>query len=129
MPPAHRPQPPILKPKTTQLTLLPTPAPPTVNRPPPSKDRGILSLRKEPRGDTLPLRDVIDYDALTATQQMRIDNGTFGAIELKEIRPGQFYYYLRWKDPTNHKRRSTYLSKDYAKAKEKLRKLIELIAK
>jgi hypothetical protein len=121
---------PILKPRINQLSILP--APPTVNRPPPVGSRDESSPPKLDRGDdsSLPfprpkttLQDAIDYDKFTPTQQMRLDNGMFGAIELKEQHPGRFYYYLRWQDPANNKKRSTYLGKEWEVAKAKLRQL------
>ena len=56
---------------------------------------------------------------------MRLDAGLFGSIELKTIKGFQ-YYYLRWQDPANDKKRSTYLGKTWDKAKAKLAELVAI---
>jgi hypothetical protein len=122
-PPCPRPilrQPP--KP-TAQLSLLPTPQPPTQHREPPTPIRGKMSRMSEPVRDKLPLRECIDYDKLTPSDQARWDQGMYGAFSLKEDR-GHQYYVLRWTDPRTGVRRSNCLGKDYDRAIARWRKLV-----
>ncbi|WP_309740085.1 hypothetical protein [Chamaesiphon sp. OTE_20_metabat_361] len=81
-----------------------------------------MSLRESARRGKTSLRQAIDYDKLTPTNQAKWDLGMFGCIELKKIH-GFDYYYLRWIDPKTKKRRSTYLAKDWDVAIAKLKKL------
>ena|GEM_PF-4546438 len=116
--------PPILKRNShRQLPTLPTPAAPTVNRPPPLAIRVDSTLTQNPVRGKSSLKDAIDYDKCTPTQQAQLDAGCFGQIELKTIGRNQ-YYYLRWQDPLTNKKRSTYLAKDYDKAIAKRKELI-----
>jgi hypothetical protein len=66
------------------------------------------------------LKDAIDYDSLTPTQQAKWDAGLYGSIELKSRGIYQ-YYYLRWRDKNTDKYRSTYLGKTWGIAIDKLR--------
>jgi hypothetical protein len=118
----ERPRPKTKHQPPQQLTLLPQPKPPVLHR-------SIVSINRDKTTLTAPtvrvrksLKQSIDYDALTPTQQLKWDMGMYGSIELKTIR-GHQYYYSRWLDPESKKYRSTYLGKTWDKAIEKLRKL------
>jgi hypothetical protein len=118
----ERPRPIIKAKPPTQLTLLSEPRPPVLHRSIPDAYRDKNTLTVPDVRVKKSLIDVIDYDSLTPTQQLKWDLGMYGSIELKTIRGSQ-YYYLRWLDPENRKYRSTYLGKTWSIAIEKLRKL------
>jgi hypothetical protein len=114
---------PVLKPKSKILTIAPKKPEPLTGQ------QQSLSIFRDETALTDPdfrakkaLRESIDYDKLTPTQQRRWDTGTFGRITLKKINGGM-YYYLRWIDPLTNKDRSTYLGKEWNIAVEKQRKL------
>lgn len=118
----ERPRPKVKTKPPTQLSVLPTPQPPAEHRSIPDRTRAKSSLTISKVRDIIPLKDAIDYDKLTPTQQMRWDAGMYGSIELKTIK-GHQYYYLRWQEQTTGRKRSTYLAKTWNDAIEKLRKL------
>jgi hypothetical protein len=118
----ERPRPQLRTEPTTQLSILPEPQPPTVHRPPPNGDRDKITPTVRTVGVRKPLKDAIDYDRLTPTQQAKWDAGVYGSIELKNRGIYQ-YYYLRWRDPTTNKYRSTYLAKGWDEAIAKMRNL------
>jgi hypothetical protein len=109
--------------KSHQTTLFPTPQPPTQHREPPQPVGGKMSRTARPVRDKLPLRQCVDYDKLTPSEQARWDEGMYGAFSLKEDR-GTQYYVLRWTDPRNGARRSNALGKDYKTAIARWKKLV-----
>jgi hypothetical protein len=118
------PPPPILKRKPpAQLSLLTEPKPPTINRLPPQPERAKMSRKPPPVRDKLPLRQCVDYDKLTPSEQARWDQGMYGALSLKEDR-GNEYYVVRWTDPRNGVRRSNAVGKDYETAIVRWRKMV-----
>ncbi len=118
VPPLHSTEPQLLN--LDPYTL--NPQPPAVQRSPPhtAKDKIPPSLLGV--GVNFTLKGAIDYDKLTPTQQAKWDFGMYGSIELKP-RGIYHYYYLRWRDKTSGKYRSTYLAKDWDEAIAKLRRL------
>lgn len=118
----ERPRPKLKNRDSSQLSLLPTPQPPTQHRPPPNIVREIPPLTTKKVRDVMSLYESVDYDKLTPTNQMRWDAGMYGSIELKTIK-GYQYYYLRWQDPSDGRKRSTYLGKSWDNAIAKLKKL------
>jgi hypothetical protein len=118
----ERPRPTLKTKPNHQLSLLPEPQPPTVNRFPPNTVGDKFTPTVPTVGVNLSLRDAIDYDALTPTQQAKWDAGLYGSIELKNRGIYQ-YYYLRWRDPKTSRYRSTYLGKTWGIAIAKLKTL------
>jgi hypothetical protein len=118
----ERPRPTLKTKPPTQLSLLPEPQPPTVHRSPPNYHRDKFTPTARTVGVNLSLKDAIDYDALTPTQQAKWDLGLYGSIELKNRGIYQ-YYYLRWRDKSTDRYRSTYLGKTWEIAIAKLKKL------
>lgn len=118
----ERPRPKIKTKPPEQLTLLPSPKPPTLHRSVVSIDRANITLTAPAVRVRKSLKNAINYDLLTPTQQLRWDMGIYGSIELKTIKGNQ-YYYLRWKDPESNKYRSSYLGKTWDIAIVKMRKL------
>jgi hypothetical protein len=114
---------PKLKPKASQLTLSISPQPPTVNRLPPNLDKEKISRNKPPKREKLTLRESIDYDKLSPSEQAKWDAGIFGSIHLKEDR-GRQYYVVRWVDPLTKTYRSNVLGKTYEQAKATLKKMV-----
>lgn len=96
--------------------------PQTQSQPQPEKIREKITLTDPAVRVKTTLKNAIDYDQLTRTQQSRWQAGAFGSVEQKTIK-GHQYYYLRWKDPETGKYRSTYLAKRWDKAMEKMQKL------
>jgi hypothetical protein len=115
---------PILKPKLRQRILSIHPQPPIEDRLPPELVREKITLTEPAVRVKKSLKQSIDYNRLTPTQQLRWDVGSYGSIELKTIK-GHQYYYQRWYDPHTKKYRSTYLAKDWDKAIAKLKKLTQ----
>ncbi len=114
---------PTLKPKPpSQLSLLPTPAPPTQHREPPANIRDRMPPTARKVGGILSLTQSVDYDKLTPTQQLKWDNGMYGSIQLKTVK-GHQYYYLRWTEVTTKIRRSKYLGKTWDLAIAELKRL------
>jgi hypothetical protein len=105
-----------------QLSLLPEPQPPTEHRSVENPHRDKITPTARAVGVRKPLKEAIDYDKLTPTQQAKWDAGVYGSIELKSRGIYQ-YYYLRWRDPTTNKYRSTYLAKGWDEAIAKMRNL------
>jgi hypothetical protein len=114
---------PILKAKPQQLILSIHPQPPTENRLPPHPEQGKMSRKTRNLRDKLPLRECVDYDKLTPSEQAKWDEGMFGALSLKNDR-GREYYVIRWTDPRNGVRRTNTVGKTYAEAKKNWRKLV-----
>jgi hypothetical protein len=85
--------------------------------------RDTLSLSPEPLRDRVSLSKSIDYDALTLTQQARLDNGLYGSIEQKKIN-GYYYYYLRFRCKESGKLRSKYLGKEWVTAMRKMQQFL-----
>jgi hypothetical protein len=114
---------PILKPKQKLISVIPKPAETlAVMHQQLDLIGAKIALTKSGVGAKTALKDSIDYDKLTPTQQRRWDDGTFGCIQLKNVK-GYQYYYLRWTDPATKKMRSKYLAKDWDDAARKQRML------
>jgi hypothetical protein len=114
---------PILKAKPQQLILSISPQPPPENRLPPNLERVKISRKSRSVRDKLPIRQCVDYDKLSPSEQARWDEGMYGALTLKEDRGSQ-YYVVRWTDPRNGSRRSNSVGKTFADAKQNWRKLV-----
>jgi hypothetical protein len=114
---------PILKERPKLPTILSiSPKPPETHREPPALPRDEKTLTEPAVRVKKTLKESIDYAKLTPTQQASWDAGMYGSIELKKIK-NNYYFYQRWKDPETGKKRSTYLSKDWNTAIDKLQKL------
>jgi hypothetical protein len=118
----ERPRPKLRTKPPTQLTLLPTPQPPTEHREPPQIGRGGNTRKISNLRGGLPLHLAIDYDKLTPTEQARWDAGMWGSIQLKNDRGNQ-YYVTRWTDPDTGVKRSNRLGRTYDEAIAKLKLL------
>jgi hypothetical protein len=114
---------PILKPKPQQLILSIHPQPPTENRLPPNQINENISRKPPPSGEKLTLRESIDYDKLSPSEQAKWDAGIYGSIHLKDDR-GRQYYVVRWVDPKTKSLRSNKLGKTYQEAKATLKKMV-----
>jgi hypothetical protein len=114
---------PILKPKQQQLSFsITNPQPPTVSRELPLVNRDNSSRNPRRTRDKKSLKQAIDYDKLTPTQQLKWDAGIYGCIHLRtDVKKP--YYCLRWTDPTTKSRRSTKLAHTYDEAISKLKQL------
>jgi hypothetical protein len=99
------------------------PQPPTQNRLPPNLPRDKISRKPRPKREKLSLRESIDYDQLSPSEQAKWDAGIYGSIQLKQDR-GREYYVVRWVDPLTGSLRSNSLGKDYQQAKAKLKQMI-----
>lgn len=117
---------PILKPKPKpqQLTILSIcPQPPKEHREIPAPLKEKISPPRGKRGEKKSLKQAIDYDKLTPTQQARWDAGLYGSIHLRSDKDNP-YYVLRWRDPNTKSLRSTKLGNTYQEAVANLRKEI-----
>ncbi len=118
----ERPRPKLRTKPATQLSLLPTPQPPTEHREPPQIERGGNPRKISKLRGGLPLHLAIDYDKLTPTEQAKWDAGMWGSIQLKNDR-GNEYYVTRWTDPNTGVKRSNRLGRTYDEAIAKLKLL------
>jgi hypothetical protein len=75
-----------------------------------------------PVGGKLPLNKAICPEKLSASKQAAWEAGMYGSIQQKKVK-GNYYFYIRWKDPHTGTKRSTYLGKEWNDAIAKLRKL------
>jgi hypothetical protein len=107
----------------SQLSLLPEPQPPTQHRLPPQLERVNISQAAPPTGKKLPMRQSIDYDKLTANEQVKWDQGMYGSLHLKPMGNHQ-YYVVRWFDPLTKTLRSNSLGKDEQQAIARWKKLV-----
>jgi hypothetical protein len=114
---------PILKPKPQQLTLSISPKPPTEHREVPERVGGNISRTNRHNREKLSLRESVDYDKLSPSEQAKWDAGIYGSIHLKEDR-GYQYYVVRWVDPRTGSLRSNSLGKTYEAAKAKLKQMV-----
>jgi hypothetical protein len=73
-------------------------------------------------GGKLPLNKAICPEKLSASKQAAWEAGLHGSIQQKKVK-GNYYFYVRWRDPINGKKRSTYLGKEWDQAIAKLQKL------
>ena len=113
---------PILKARPIAPKILSiSPRPPAVQRELPLDIVAQSPPKSAINGGGKSLRETIDYDKLTPTQQAKWDRGIYGSIQLKNTNNHQ-YYVCRWYEPGTKIRRSTYLglSWDIAIAKLKL---------
>jgi hypothetical protein len=122
----ERPRPKIKPKPPTQLTLVPTPQPPTEHREPPQSIGVTISPSPPKRGRLLPLHQSIDYDKLTVNEQIKWDAGMYGSVHLRSDKKNP-YYCVRWKDPISKKYRSTKLDSDYDRSIAKLKLLVKPI--
>jgi hypothetical protein len=114
---------PILKPKPQQLHLSIDLQPPTQNRLPPDPTGVNISPKNRHNREKLSLRESIDYDKLSPSEQAKWDAGIYGSIHLKSDR-GYDYYVVRWVDPRTGSLRSNSLGKTFDAAKAKLKEMI-----
>jgi hypothetical protein len=114
---------PVLKSKPKQLILGIIPKPPIENRLPPNLNGDKISRTPRSKREKLSLKESVDYDKLTPSEQARWDVGIYGSIHLKEDR-GRQYYVVRWVDPRTGCLRSNSIGKTFEEAKANLRKMV-----